>query len=139
MSTNASITISPGNGYINVSWTFTTYLKEDKGLLNCYIPSFGIYFHAKDETQMGVKAKVLTKMFFDNYLLHSGEKGFRRMILQIHKCGFKAPNDNLTIKNLLNHKINRAKFSDMKSIIPSEFNNANTSINESNLQVALES
>ena len=60
------------------------------------------------------------------------------MILQIHKYGFKAPNDNMTVKDLLNRKIDKAKFSDIKTHIPAGFDVAERSKNRSQMQVAVE-
>ena len=75
------------------------------------IPGFNIFFTSSDDEKvMDAKSEALTLMYMDHFALHS-KSGFKTLILHLHKLGFKAPNDALTLKRILHDKvISKTKF-----------------------------
>jgi hypothetical protein len=132
------VLIAPKNEGIALSWGFTTFKTEDEsGKFSCYIPAFDIYFSAKDQATIDKKSKVLTRMFFDHYVLHTGKGGLKNLVLQLHKLGFRAPNDGDTIQQFFKNKVIRAKF---KNQVPSElgaFSKGSPMIHEERMEVAI--
>lgn len=135
----AQINITSKSNGMRVDWEYITLAMETDGkyTYSCVIPAFGIYFDAKNREDIDRKSEALTEGFFDHFLDHSEKHGFRRFILQLHKLGFETPGSNLTIKELLNHKIHDAKFNSAKNIIPQGYGTAETHINKANLEIAL--
>ena len=86
------IKIIPTKEKIRVDWEVQVLLnKKENGTLSCYLPGFEIYFSAKSEDMMRKKASMLTKFFFDHYLLDSKNQviGFKRLMLDLNKKGFR--------------------------------------------------
>src|SRR5579871_6530179 len=133
------VSIKPLGKQIDVTWGYTTLTRsEEDGRVSCYIPSFDIYFSAKDEESSVKKGMILSRMFFDHYLIHDNSKhGLKRLVLQLHKLGFKATNDAYTIHKLSNNIIIPAKFKVSDKAIPYEFMEATSSAHQSKMAVAI--
>jgi len=131
----AFVFIEPKNSKINVHWRWTTFMTNDEelGYINCWIPSFDLYFSAKSDELAKKKSQAIMFAFIDHYL-GNRTKGVKQLALELHKLGFKANNDQNTMANLVRNKVMKAKFSNSPSNIPFEF----TSRNEMNQEHELE-
>lgn len=115
------VKIKPIDNKINISWGYVTLFKrEDSGMVSCYIPSFDIYFSAKDDSAIKNKSSALTHMFFD-YFLSDRKTGLKALAIQLHKLGFVEKMHIL--KDLINKKRVSAKFNH-SPIIPTQFINS---------------
>ena len=65
---DTTITIRDGN--IDVKCTYTS--EETEGGYICHIPSFDIYFFAKDSKESKIRAKAMIKSFFIFWLINEG-------------------------------------------------------------------
>ncbi len=118
----AYILIEPKDNRTEVEWQYSIVYRKQGGKFSCYIPSFNIYFSAKDEAVMDKKSEALTKMYLDHFVLHS-KGGFKALAMQLHKLGFKAKDDALVLKRILkDQKIVKTKFNATSSLTPEGFN-----------------
>lgn len=128
------VVIKPDGRQVHIVWGFTTYRRKEEGKLSCYIPAFDIYFSAKDEEVMQQKSRALTNMYISHFA-NDGKTGLKKLVMQLHKLGFKAPNDALTMKRIMNNELVNAKFSH-KLPSPSNFSESEAVSNHSELEVA---
>lgn len=111
------------------------YVKEENGMYSWYIPSFDIYFSSNTKEQGDKRAISMTRAFFSHWI---NQESFRSFILQIHKLGFKAPeNHDFTIKQLLNKKIFDVKLKSKNSVLPEDFKNSELVEQQGNLELAI--
>ena len=132
------VSFRPSGKHITIDWNSTTYVKvEDSGRATCYIPGFDIFFGSNDPNEEVVvkKSRAIVKMFFDHFLIHSSKNGLKDCVLQLHKLGFKAPNDAITLKKLIANERISAKFSSMNSPIPADFKEYNKVSHEEQIEV----
>lgn len=54
-------------------------------------------------------------MYIDNFISHSKNK-LKDFVLQIHKLGFKAPNDAFTLKTIIEGNDTKTKFNSIRQI-----------------------
>jgi len=107
---DAFVSIIPQSERVGIRFGFRLYTRnESDGTISCAIPPFNIFFSAADKEMKDKKAKALTYMYFNHYMLHS-KNGLKKLVLDLHKIGFKANNDLTTVHNLINNKIVAAKF-----------------------------
>lgn len=134
MADNKPSFINFTKGKINYAF-HARYVKEENGMYSWYIPSFDIYFSSNTKEQGDKRAIAMTRAFFSHWI---NQESFRSFILQIHKLGFKAPeNHDFTIKQLLNKKIFEVKLKSKNGIIPAEFKNSELVEQEGNLELAM--
>jgi hypothetical protein len=110
--------------------------KNEAGNLSCYAPGYDIYFGAKSAEDSRKKALILSKFFIDNYLIHT-KNGLKKLILQLHTMGFKAPNNTDAIYKLINSKFVHAKFSSQLNKVPANFADAVEEMHENKMTVAV--
>lgn len=127
---------------VDVKYSYRMFIANETDpeiskLMSCYIPSFDVYFTAKDREDAGRKSKIVTKMYIDHYMLHT-KKGFKDFVLHIHKLGFKAQNDNLVLKQVLkDNQIIPAKFYGGQYNLPDGFRNAKDTVEESQFEMQI--
>jgi len=73
----------------------------------CQMPSFDIFFYAKDKAEAKKRAHAMVRSFFQHWL---NDQNWKQFILQLHKLGFRTDNHNYTIKQLLNRRQDNTKF-----------------------------
>ena len=80
-------------------------------MYSCYIPSFDIHFSSSnhEDIKIKVRSKSLLQYFTDN------KKRTGKYILHLHKLGFKAPNDTMTIKHFIENKAVKTKFGSIRT------------------------
>ena len=132
------VSINPaGKGKIQISYNYMVKIKrEEDGLISCFIPSFDIYYTAPSEQEIVPKSQRLTRsliLYFD----HNRKTALRSFVLHLHKLGFKAPNDTMTVKNFINNKVVKTKFKSDKTEAPTGFVPSETIIEESELEFAI--
>ncbi len=121
---------------VEVSSGYTIYYKDEvEGRISCFIPSFDIYFSATSIDEVKTKGTRIVKIYIDYYFLHSKNR-LKDFVLQIHKLGFKAINDAITIKNLINNIPTQAKFKSSKGR-SSEFLDSEKIDVESEMEMAI--
>lgn len=99
----ASVSMKRGDKTIFVEWKYSVATRKIKGSdrISCYIPGFNIRYSVMDESQTGEKGKVMMKIFFDHFFIHS-KNNIKDFILDMHKRGFRASsNDAYIMKELL--------------------------------------
>lgn len=134
MKKQPSVNIKFEGGKVHIFWNFLTAAKKkDDGGFACYIPAFDIYFSATDKETLDKKSITLTKLYFD-YFMNEPRKGFKNLILDLHKLGFKTKHDAFTIKQLLNNIHINSKFKSCGEIPPS-FKDALVEENESEMAI----
>ena len=108
------VNIIENDKFIEIEWGFSIKVsKNSDGKRNSYyIPCFDIYFIGTEDERVD-KAKILTKMWFDHYVVHTRKK-LGALVLALHKLGFRAPNDAHTVKKFLEGKYEAAKFTGKK-------------------------
>lgn len=125
------VSLNISGNRIDIHWSFKLFTQYKEGVerVTCYIPSFDIYFDANSKADASIRSKIVTKMYIDHFLHHS-KRGVRDLVLQLHKLGFKAPNDNLVLKRLLKDgKLDNTNFyapSGREVHLPSTFKNASS-------------
>nr|MBK9653140.1 hypothetical protein [Bacteroidota bacterium] len=103
-STETKITIKHIKNGIQIDWVGTILTAtESDGIISCFIPDLNIRFGAKNDAQMQQKAKDMTTIFFEHYLVGSNATGLRGLALALNRKGFKADN-MIKFKELLNNK-----------------------------------
>jgi hypothetical protein len=129
MSDTKSFTAAEGSGPAviefnskGIHYTFTALYQEVEGRYTVYIPAYNMVFSAKDRQAMDRKAVRIVRSFYDFHLQNDEKKTWRSFILAIHKLGFRAPNHDLIMKNLLDQsRPVKTKFSTKKSSVPNFF------------------
>jgi len=107
-------------GKMHCSWELYHKI-EDNGMHSWYIPAFKLFYSTATAEQGEKRGMNMTKSFFDFYL----KKGsFKEFILEIHKLGFKSDRHNLVMRDLLNHKIDKANFKSPAIVVRTDFKKA---------------
>ncbi len=118
---------------INIQSTYTIFYKKNRsgGRVSCAIPSFDIYYSvdAFDRDKVVDKGRRILKMYFDHFMVHSKNK-IKDFVIQIHKLGFRASNDSLMIRKIMDSPDSQAKFSSQKLTDPSLQNENFEKVNE---------
>ena len=109
-------------------------IQEKNGMFSWYIPAFDIFFSSKDRETGRAKAKSMTESFFTYWI---GQESFRAFILQIHKLGFKSPNHDLTVSEMIKRKRSDAKFTSKNEYLPEGFLNSESIVEEGELAMAI--
>lgn len=68
-----------------ITTKFTVFFLHEDGFVNCYIPSFDIYYSAPNDAEAKRRAPIMMKSFFNFWLKNEGWKSF---LLQVRKLGF---------------------------------------------------
>ena len=110
----------PHNHTIDVTWQYLVFYRNEAGKRSCFIPAFNIFFSAADEKAMDMKAEAFTKMHMDHFVLHT-KGGIKALAMQLHKLGFKAKDDAMTLKRIFNNQIAKTKFNALAVPTPSSF------------------
>lgn len=128
------VKFTPRESNIDVSWGWNTMAnQEEDGSYICYIPCFDIYFSAKNFDALKQKGRKVTRLYISHFIEHSS-KGVIDFVLQLHKLGFKAPNDTYTIQRFIKKERFATNFkATAQGNIPKGFENASTIPNESEL------
>ena len=116
----ANVFIEHLNGKINItlSWEFTTVShKKENAPVACYIPAFDIYFSSPSVERAMDKSKGLVQLYTDHFM-HNPDKGVKAFALQLHRLGFKANNDSVTLMRIIKNESVNAKFKSITSQIP---------------------
>ncbi len=115
------VSITPVNAKIQINWGYYIHTtKEDDGMYSCYIPSFDIHFSSSNHEDIKNKGKRLTKSLLQ-YFMDEPRNGLKKYILHLHKLGFKAPNDTMTIKHFIENKAVKTKFKSIRTEVPNGF------------------
>jgi len=132
-----------GKKQISVSIGYSVYYnqEDEKNMMSCYIPGFNISFSAKNAEAMDKKAKALVHSFVDYFFIHAEEGkqprgGLKGITLELHKLGFKAANDMITVKKLINNEVVKAKFKSIEGA-PSYYDTESMKTNELQMSVAV--
>jgi hypothetical protein len=106
-----------GIGKVSIDTGFTIFHEKIEGedRITCAIPAFDIYYSVKDESEVRVKGKTMTKIFFDNFIIHNDNQ-LKAFVLELHKLGFRAPKDAFVLKEFLSNKIVNSKFSNYSEL-----------------------
>lgn len=110
-------------------------IKKESGRFSCFINGFNIYFGANDNDIIMKKAFALTRAYFDNFMEHMEKNRLKKLVLDLHKKGFKADNDITTVHKLVNNHFVPAKFKST-SVVPRDFVNSPSINHASKFQVA---
>lgn len=131
------VLIKPANERgVEVTWGFTTLFKPgNDGVTPCYIPGYDIFFSITDKALVGKKSEAIMRMFFDHLFMHSGKNALGAVALQLHKLGFKTPNDAYTVKRLIKNERISAKFNAAEAKIPNDFIGSEKVSQEMEMQV----
>jgi len=133
----AYVSFMPKGNKTEVFYSFTTFQKPEANKISCFIPSFNIYFSATDKEMVHKKSVALTKIYLRHFGRHS-KGGVKDLVLQLHKLGFKAPNDALTLKRILkDHQAVNAKFKSSNETLPDGFYGAERIEHQEELEVAI--
>ena len=97
--------ISISKGRIRTSFEFQ--YREEDGFVDVIIPAFGLTYSAMDVETAKRRARSMVKAF---YAYHLEEKGFKNLILTIHKLGWHSDKHNLVMKQLLKEGRSNAMF-----------------------------
>jgi hypothetical protein len=120
-----------GNGKVRVDYT-VFYKKKPNGKYICYMPGFNHSFTAHSENDISIKADAMNQCFFDYY---AEKNTFDGLILQLHRLGFRSPQHNYVMDQLLRHKKNAAKMT-FPSYTPDEYADANVMRNNMEVKMA---
>lgn len=110
---NVFVEVKPNPKEQVVEFTYgalTLYNESPSGGFSCFVPGFNVYFSANSIDMVDKKTKVLVGFYFDHFMKHAQKQGFKKLILDLHKKGFKANNDTTTVHKLINNNIIPAKF-----------------------------
>ena len=128
---------------ITVSVGFSTFshTKVDSGMISCYIPGFDISFSAKDQEAIDKKSHALVHAFIDYFFIpvegiKQSKGGLKGITLELHKLGFKANDDLITVKKLINNEVVKAKFKSIESA-PSYYSAGSVKNSELQMSVAV--
>lgn len=136
---NVFVSITPVSDHqigVKIGYSVLTYKEEGSNLLSCYIPAFDISYSAADLDVAKRKGAILIKSLTDHFFLHT-KNGLKGIVLELHKLGFKTHDDMLTVKQLINHKIVKAKFQPTMEYSGSQFSLADKIDNELEMQLAV--
>ena len=129
------ISFRPVGRLIEVKWRMTIFKKEkDTGRYACFIPALNIHFTSKDKESAANKAKALSRIYFDHFLAHS-KNGLKKIVLELHKLGFRAPNDTYTVHKFANNSVIPAKFKLPDGEVPENYINAHQTMVESEMEI----
>ncbi len=135
---NTSVTINPvGPDEIDVNIQYAILMHVEQGIFSCIIPGFDIVFSAKDESAIDKKAATLVKSTFDHFLIHTEKNKLKSLALELHKLGFKSHNDMLTMRDLVNNKLIKAKFKPGPMPLGVAWDNAQTSNKQLEMKLAV--
>lgn len=119
-----------------VTWGYLILTKiETDGKLSCYVPGYDIYYSAADISMAEKKGNSMTKLFLDHFFIHNRKNALKLLALELHKRGFKAEKDALTMKSLVRNIATNAKFKS-NATKPFEFENAKEIHQHAKMQVA---
>lgn len=121
---------------VKIGYSILNFKEEGSSMLSCYIPAFDISYSASDLESASRKGAILIKSLTDHFFLHTND-GLKGIVLELHKLGFKAHDDMLTVKQLINHKIVKAKFQPTREYSGSEFSSADKVDHELDMQLAV--
>lgn len=88
--------------FLSVTYTVAINEEED-GCFICEIPSFKINFFANNREEVERKSRFMMQSFFSYYNIKNHK--FGKLIMDVNKLGFKAPQHNLVMYNALKKKI----------------------------------
>jgi len=128
------VTIKRGNGKIVIHSGYTIFHTQfpDSKRISCAIPAYDIYYSV-DSTEMVIeKGRKIVKMYIDHFMSHSKSK-LKDFVIQIHKLGFKAPNDAFTLKSIIEGKDTNTKFNSIKNLDESMSEQDNVVVDEMEL------
>lgn len=110
---------------VRVDFGYTIFFAPpENGKVSCYIPGFDISLSAPDKQEAFRRANVVVRSFMNHFIEHSPkEKKIKLLVLELNKLGFKAPTNDVAIKNILNGRISgNPKFKNSINNVPSGFN-----------------
>jgi hypothetical protein len=126
----------PEERKVKLTWKFSTYFNElEGGGVSCYISAFDIYFSGQSKEVAKTKSSAIMKSYFHHFLGHSEKGRLRKLVIQLHKLGFKTANDTMTIKKFIDNHAVKAKFNSINNIIPESFSKDRQMIQEEELAV----
>ena len=133
------VSMKPKEGRrLEITWAFQIRHKEktELGKTACFVPGFNIFYSANSVEDAVKKGKALTEMFF-NHFLSKGKDKIKLLALELHKLGFKAENDAITMKKIINKEVVSAKFKPVNTpLIPIEFSEAESIENEAEMEIS---
>ncbi len=111
------VTIKSGNGKIVIHSGYTIFHTQFPGSkrISCAIPAYDIYYSADSVEMVIEKGRKIVKMYIDHFMSHSKNK-LKDFVIQIHKLGFKAPNDAYTLKSIIEGKDTNTKFNSIRNL-----------------------
>lgn len=112
------------------------YHKSESGKYSCFIPGFKISFSVSKEEDIAQRSIALTRIFFDHFFIHS-KPALKSLGLQLHKLGFKAPDDTMVIKKMIRNEAVKAKFKMPFESVPPNFSNASSMEASSELELSI--
>ncbi len=113
-----SIKIS--TGHIEVSYQISYGF--DGKYYNATIPAFDMFFCTTDEDKIQSRADSMIKTFFNYWAKSDKKTGFKNLILDLHKLGFRTENHNFAMKNLLNKQTSGGIFKiDAQKFVTEEY------------------
>lgn len=119
-----------------IDYRYESYRRQEaNGMISWYIPAFQMYFSSKTKEEGDIRSKAMVNSFFMYWF--EKEKSFRGFIHEIHHFGFRAPGHNLTVNQLLTHKINRASFGYANGHASKEFVNSISEVQNGSLAVTI--
>ena len=135
--TNNYVSITPHGHKVLVEWGFETRFKQKpNGKYRCYIPAFDIYFTTDSTDKITQKALALTQFFFDHFLDEGAAYGFKHLVLDLHRKGFRTPMDNIVVKDFVNRKIVKAKFKSAQPVMSPDFYDSQRITNSTHREMA---
>ncbi len=124
--------------FININknglkWGFFAHHIKEGEMVSTFIPAFDLYYSSPNKDEANKRAKIMVKSFLNFWIQ---QQGFRAFVLQMLKLGFKTP-DATALKQLLERKNINAKLSASNTNIPDEFLEAETFLQEDQMEVAV--
>ncbi len=119
----------------HVVWGIIMLTKKIDSVQSVYLPGYDIYYSAKDDETARKKAIALTQVYFRHFV--NRKNGIGALALELHRLGFKAPKDALTLSRLLKREISDARFKSTAST-PDDFMGASMASQHMEMEMEME-
>jgi|GEM_PF-2400406 hypothetical protein len=118
----------------NISVDYVVISKQEDGVVASYMPGFDIHYSSPTMEIAQKRGEAMVHNFLTFWI---EKQSWKKFVLKIHALGFRSKLHDLTMKNLLNNRPQKAGFSPKIDAYQENIFGEGQTISESNVELAI--